>query len=341
MSAKIITSEVYSRDRTRSEFVAGVRRLSALATSAYGPAGQFKIIQPNSETDVIGVTTVSSRIFQNTRVHDPCTRALLELVRSHAARRGDGGLFMLGLATALVQKALDGPTSAVSVTTRTIAHERAMGALEAWLASPRCRFACALQWDCTFASIAVIRGVIGSKQACALQQDELELVCVLVLQAFLSALPSEANPTVPFVRQVGAVGASAIESRCVDGVLLDLPGTFDDDRPIGRDTHLAVALFDVPLEPTVASSSVYSMEAHVGAETAPQEGECWSGGQAAMTMLTRLCDGLAEACVGAVLCQKGIHPQLQRLLWYRGIVAIERLSLRNMTAVRPTPNLRA
>jgi chaperonin GroEL (HSP60 family) len=327
-------SEVYARDRTRSEFVAGVRRLSAVATSAYGPAGQFTIIQPNAETDAIGVTTVSSRIFENIRVRDPCSRALLELVRSHAARIGDGGLFMLSLATALVHKALDGPTSAVSITTRTIAHERAMEALEAWLASPRCRFACALHWDCTSSSIAVIRGVIGPKQACGLQQDELELLCVLVLQAFLSALPSDTNPTVPFVRQVGAVGASAMESRCIDGVLLDLPGTFDDDRPIKRDAHLAVAVFDVPLEPTVAASSVYSMEAHIGTETLSQGSDCWSGGQAVMVMLTGLCDALAEAAVGAVLCQKGIHPQLQRLLWCRGIVAIERLSLRNMTAVR-------
>ena len=185
-----------------------------------------------------------------------------------------------------------------------------------------------MSWeDCSSSALAVIQGVIGAKKACGLDEQEQRLLCVLILQAFLSALSAE-QQTAPFIRKVGIVGPTTIESQCIDGMLLEMPAHLAERSFDAQHGDSRVVLFDIALEPIQQYS-------HVQLESTAADD--LSGGGVAMVRLERLANALAESGVRLVLCQRGVHPDVQRLFLARGIASVERLALRNMSAVGPGP----
>jgi len=219
------------------------------------------------------------------------------------------------------------------------------------------------------ALLAVIRSQLASKQPLLQLSDaDRHYLSVLVLQAFLQGLQR------PGARGSGGTGfASNIRvhelpvggeggvqrSSLFDGVVLDIPlpihrriealcaptapsaGSTSSMSALHAYGPLRVILYDINL--TFAESEHFSADVGIGirssgaddttdrAATAPARDDYQ---QHVYGLMRSLCLRWQSVGVTLLACQKVIHPYLQQLCLERGILPLERLSIRHMEAVR-------
>ena len=110
--------------------------------------------------------------------------------------------------------------------------------------------------------------------------------------------------------------------------------------------YVAVALYDVSLASGDASAKcddAVAASVVPGARDSGSQGRRWGGGVVEVAQLEALGRSLVALGVRLVACQRLIHPWLQRYLHVRGVLALERLSIRHIgtrcTALRFGPRV--
>lgn len=98
--------------------------------------------------------------------------------------------------------------------------------------------------------------------------------------------------------------------------------------------HVAVALYDVSLASGDAVAPGHDDDTSLAATLSPKPrdgaGQRWGGGAVEIAQLEALGRELVALGVRLVACQRLIHPWLQRYLRLRGVLALERLSIRHV-----------
>lgn len=146
--------------------------------------------------------------------------------------------------------------------------------------------------------------------------------------------PDMQDPS-PLIRFVSLPGFRPTDSWVVTaGALLDLPLPEDGRHSI---ESAAVALFDVSLRAPEAEVNVVSTTGTGGAgeggdstKASESADVVWGTGAVEVAQLERLGRQLVRHNVGLVACQRLIHPWLKRFLLSRGIIPLERLSIRHI-----------
>eukprot|EP00741_Cyanophora_paradoxa_P008061 tig00001250_g7800.t1 len=343
LAKELIGSRVQDRTGTAHSVERAMRDLAAVCLSSYGPGGRWKLIQKGPDGGTTLLSSLSSRVLEFLEVTNPAAKVLVELVGHQQKQCGDGGLFALSLAAELVAgaSALAMPRHALLA-----AHDVAAQWTSEYLDSPTCACRVPLRWSDARAMAAVVRAVLAPKGVSRLSHEALSRLCTLVLRAFVSAIPSSGAATAPVVRTLGVAGRAGEECECVEGaVLVDVwparghPRSTPSPpprRPLRRQPRAAPCARPRPrpLRPARPEPRRRAVEA----ATAEVE---WRGGAAAWSVA-----GARAAAVAALaarveasgarilLCQRVIDPALQETLHRRGVLCLERLSLRHVAAVQ-------
>jgi hypothetical protein len=125
-----------------------------------------------------------------------------------------------------------------------------------------------------------------------------------------------------------AVGPAIERTTCyTNTILMDLPTVGDFQQSVGAAVrnHI-VALYDCSLELSLSSEYGSTIIQLMGAESLQESME--------YQQLRNFADYLQRSHVTLLVCQKRVHPYLQRLLRQRSIVLVYRVSVRYMVAVQ-------
>jgi chaperonin GroEL (HSP60 family) len=326
---------------TTKELLAIAIELEHLALTSFGPHGRFKVLQSNEEgTGSFVVTTSSSKIFTSTNlgINSPGSRVLVELIGAQSRSCGDGGLLAMALAARLVHSSimLDLPRHCILTALGTC-----LEWAEEYLLDEQCPCRIPLQWSDANALGALVRSIIGAKGVCRLQHKALHLLAAIVLEAFTSSIhEAQGGSLKSNVRFLPLLGPMPSESFALPRtVVLDLPLT--PNSPMCLKGGVVVALFDISVQLPKTSFTLQantSLEINeAGAAAATSE---WSAREVEEGVLLELADRLVELGVGLVASQKLLHPVLQASLVRRGVMVVERLSIRHIAAVQAVSGAR-
>jgi len=326
--------------------------LRTLSASSYGPAGKSKIIRASSD-GALTITSTSHRIFGAIRVEQPLARVLLELTSARQAGGADGGLFTLLLATELLLLAERAPLSSHLVSSLL---PEAMELCTSFLLAPECAVVADLKVSDLESLLALMQSVLSPKRVALPSLDglnpavgEVRQLAFLIVSAFVQSIgsaadyetemaPSKTNlnpsqpdeqPTnlLPGVRLLAVVGGSQLDSELLVGVVLDTPFFASTlQASCCRTSHLAVALYNVNLEPMMPTSLSAKVSLTSSSKTTVAEG--------LHEMLAKFAKAIENAGISLVACQQRVAPALVLLLNSYGISVLARLSLRHIGAVQ-------
>jgi hypothetical protein len=189
--------------------------------------------------------------------------------------------------------------------------------------------------------VTLVRSVLLAKACLSWQPAELHHVSLLLVQAFVAALPDlddehvAASPAVADVvsqvRVTVVPGLDCTDSVCLPyTVLLDVPWPFGVSTDSRSWTHVRTILYTVSLTMHEEVQLDRDLAVHWdhGASVPNVDGDVVRRRQ-----LHALVDQWLACAVKVVWCQKVIHPYLKAVLPRVGILAVERLSLRHVAAV--------
>ena len=298
-------SRIHAAAALQEAVTAVARQLGARARAAYGPCGQLTCsftegvlnraaTSTSCAANLIGLLRTDHG-SEAPPLHRMISRLLLDASAAHVKGTGDGGLFVLVVATAL----LDPPEALSTVM------------LRVWL--PLLTDWAVQYWQCGCGGLVergAMQPLLGVARSCLhkpgmlLHGAAVERLAVATVEATLRSIPAKTNSergNRPYVRVLGLLG-DASTSQCEQGLLID--ATHTTLVPLScTSTPVLVAVFGAPLSPP-------------------------DGMNAAQTTLWAECvaDMLCGLCVRVVGCQQVIHPLLVQQLAQRQISSLPRLS---------------
>lgn len=298
---------------------------------------RVKLLMNSFGSDVT-TTTSSGTLLSPSRMRSESNllKALLTLISGHVSHHKDGGLLLTIVASSLISSALEKNMPVFLITQ---AYQQAKQWILEYLNDPLCPVRLRIRWNDMSSITAIARTVLASKPACRWSRKSLKVVSDAVVEAFITSLGSSSpcdgsddgdgedtniSPSVRFVPWMGKCTAST--STAPNSILLDLPLPVSAATPI---VGVTIALFDISIETPESGlnlkSAIVSVDGDVPLWTVKGEEE---------EALKKLGDILASCKVTLCASQKLIHPFLKQYLHSLGIVALERLSLRHIAAVR-------
>lgn len=316
-----------------------------VALSSLGPGGSLQGVQANASTGVGVLSSASRRLFESLRLRTWHARALVRLaVQPQAEAFGDGGLVAAALASALVQAVRSGSESALD-------RFRMVRCLEGALDSLRRRMnrdlavdlggvgpvrpVRDLDWSDMGSLVALVRAVVAPKAKIGATDQEVDHICRTLVRAFVLAVPHSTLRR-PEVSLVTVVGPPAMESYSTSSVVADIPVCREAERMLPL-SGPSVVVFNTSLDVDLGRNDGCAGPSQEFGVTVEARSGLQGSGEAAMgfelRLLSRMVAALASENVAAVACQKTIHPFVKQELALRGIVPIERVSLRHIDAV--------
>ncbi|XP_030834395.1 McKusick-Kaufman/Bardet-Biedl syndromes putative chaperonin-like isoform X2 [Strongylocentrotus purpuratus] len=324
-------SHISSYDQQHPANIQALQAFKSIIKSCYGPQGHLKMIQ-NQCGGHVTLTSSSQRLLSTLSLSKPVLKMLSAAVEGHLKVYSDGGLHAALLACSLIEGCWEtGLHPMMSVAVNEVMQDICKKTM---MSSDIFRIPINVASMETLLSL--VRSVIASKPGCGLVKQDLHLIASLVVQSFISSIPSvdHGQPlTIPEVQVIGVEGEMPSGSHILEGILIeapDIPAFYTKDLQVpridsGRDAGcIRVVLFNISLS---GDSEEY---ADVGFELSPGLTAEASNLQA----MRDLVDQLVDTRVGLVACQKVIHPSIKRYLRQKGILSIDRLSIRHIRAVQ-------
>ena len=294
--------------------------LFRLAAAAFGPGGSPLLVQVTPDKQHVVCTSSSRRLWEALLVEHAVARLLLQPVRAAL----DGGLATVLLTSGLVRAFGDDASLTRAPRRGLDALDACAGIVHQWLdATPLVQRVDVSDMEMM---LAVAESALRTKRAACLDAHTARFLAIVLVQTLLDSLAADGRMS-GLVRFFAVPGiGSTMDSSRYAGVLVDvLPP--DDAPPLVE--NVAVALFNVslfdddPQQDTDLSVAVH--DALAGDEEARDARE--------VEALRVFGQRLIDAGVGLVACQKLVHPWLRDMLHARGIMVLERLSIRHMDAV--------
>eukprot|EP00638_Chattonella_subsalsa_P009391 CAMPEP_0117767474 /NCGR_PEP_ID=MMETSP0947-20121206/21636_1 /TAXON_ID=44440 /ORGANISM="Chattonella subsalsa, Strain CCMP2191" /LENGTH=577 /DNA_ID=CAMNT_0005591141 /DNA_START=86 /DNA_END=1816 /DNA_ORIENTATION=+ len=281
------------------------------------------MIQANALGGSVTVTSSAQRLFcaESIEFTNPFAKLVVDMSKSQIQSMGDGGLFTLGLASTLLDWALESnlPRSSIKV-----ALETAATWTEEYLQGNACPAKFKVNWSSMNIIESLVRSTIKPKKVTRLTEEELEYISQLTIEAFLAALDDkefgQARPIVKIIPFPGMpISASEVLTNTI---LLDTPMPPLPFLPTGP---VSIALFDV---------SLVAPETEIQMEMVASAGNEWRPADSDASHFDQLTSCLLKLQVGVVGCQKLVSPTLRRKLQQKKICVLSRLSLRHIGAMQ-------
>ncbi|XP_068597562.1 molecular chaperone MKKS [Brachionichthys hirsutus] len=309
--------------------------LRQLLKSCFGPTGRLKHVRNNIGGRVV-TTSTSSVLLSAISSTEPLLNLIKASVLNHVSRFGDCGLFSAILCLSLIERATrSGLRTRVAVGVN--AH--LLGLCTAYLRGDACGCKVKLDFCSSRDSIKLALGVISSKAACVLTRPEALHVSTLAVEAFLLTVPRDVTGAVTLGRvvTVSAEGHSVLDSAVFPGLLVDVPDDFAHGEPerVHADPP-RVVLFGASLAGDLSELGDGTIEARRGEADADSQ---------ILDQLLGLGKRAVEDEVKLFVCQKVVHPVLQRFLRDHGVMVIQRLGgalmepLSRLTGAQPVATL--
>ncbi|KAF7219718.1 molecular chaperone MKKS [Nothobranchius furzeri] len=310
-----------------------LRLMMELLRSCYGPTARLKQVHNNIGGLVVTTSTSSVLLPAITSSH-PLINVMKSSLLSHVHRFSDCGLFAAILCLSLVEQAkLSGVREHAVI--RVNNHLLAM--CISYLQQDGCSCKVSLDFCRSQNLIALARSVISSKPACVLTELESLHISRLAVHAFLLTVPCSIPGTVSLGKIVTVTikGHSVLESAVFTGLLVDVPEDNFFDTKDSFSAPLLMVLFSASLAGDLCEVGEGVIQAHPHLDTASQ----------ILDQLLELGKQVVKDEVRVFVCQKVIHPVLQRFLRCHGVFVIERLGvalmepLTQMTGAQPVATL--
>ncbi|XP_068423242.1 molecular chaperone MKKS isoform X2 [Clinocottus analis] len=308
--------------------------LRQLLKSCFGPTGRLKQVHNNIGGHVV-TTSTSSVLLPAISSSQPFINLIKTSILNHVSRFSDCGLFAAVLCLSLIEHATRSGLSG-SVAIRVNTH--LLGLCTSYLQREDCGCKVKLDFCSSHSLVALARGVISSKPACALTEQEALHVSKLAVRAFLLTVPcqSPGEVTLGKIVTVSVEGHPVLNSAVFPGLLVDAPDVLRVDGLESPLSHpLRVVLFSASLAGDLAELGDGTIEVHPGADTDLQ----------ILDQLLELGKRVVKDEVKLCACQKVVHPVVQQYLKSHGVVVIERLGITLMepfaqlTGARPVATL--
>ncbi|KAH9113100.1 hypothetical protein LEN26_010482 [Aphanomyces euteiches] len=298
--------------------------LWCLSSTAYGPKGQFILVQANELCgDAFVLTSSASRILDRISLDSSVGVLMAHFIDSHLKQYRDGGHLCILLVSKLLLELFS---------------ERYFGlhlALE-WSVAAMAETEEEIEWQDEEALVAAVRGIVAPKSV-ANAPDSL---CKLLVQTFVGHIPwllhhPTERPLVKVVQAPSQSTAKALSHTAL--VNVSCPRA---QFPLA---NVIIALFSVTIRPSVIDTpsdlkitlTVDTGDYHLA--MAPSSSFI---NEAEMLVWRRIADKLHDYGVHLVLSQKKIPAFLATYLNQLGIAAIERLSIHHIENVQAVSGAR-
>lgn len=301
-----------------------------ITSSAYGYFGGHILLRSNSIGGSASFSSSSSRFFSECRTvfRNDAIRILLDILGQTKRMYGDGGWFGLMMSTRLIALGIE---SDIPITLLTSGYLTALRHAEAAiedkaLSAP---LKLSVSWSDHLTIMCLIKSVLQSRTSLGLSDKEIDHMCEILLTAFLSSLNDKENmvlfPNIFYRKCPGMCldNTTAFE----DALVMDIPIPIHLMHSTGR--NLKVALFDCSLE---LSAGDVGLSLDI---------DCNNDDESVVTVkdteflfLEHVARVIIRSRVSLVCSQRRIHPYLQRILLAEGVIPLQRLSIRYITAMQ-------
>ena len=323
-------SEFHAEPLTDPDNCLAIGTLQQLFASCYGLNARPKLLHNNSGGHVT-LTTSAARLLQCMSVSRPVLRLVTTAVQQHVSLYGDCGLLAGQLCLGLIDRSL---TLHIHRRLITEVNESILKCCLDYLHSERCACRVAVNFSTTVDLLKLAETAVTTKTVCGFLAGDARRMSKLIVEAFLKCFPdSKTNTDLWGITEyVTMEGSNVGESYLIDGILIEAPhiATYSvrshswKHIPEGpRKGSIRVALFNTSLagETNMSVDAEYQLDPRVEFSSAVV-GQLLDCGRR-----------LVGQAVGAVLCQKVIHPRIKRYLKRNGVLVLDRLGLQRATAV--------
>lgn len=324
-------SRVRRKTLNDPELRAALQVFGHLLTTCMGPHGSIKTIQ-NSVGGPFTLTSCSNRLLHAMSFSRPCLRIIVTAVTGHLRNYHDGGLLAGSLCLQLVNSALSVET--VSRKCVRDVYEVLLGRVFEYLNSDECPVRVHMDTSNVRVMLWYVKSLI-TKPLCQLRSASLDHVSQLILKVFLSSIPDTLQSFISdriFVLQLPNKDIASSEVK--SGLLIEcfeisaLKGEQDlhISSPQDADCPVMVLLVDVSMSGDA--------EEAIGIPVEARPEMINSATEFVISRMVTLCDWLADAKIGLLLCQKVIHPRVKSHLRSKGILFVDRLGIKPMAYIQ-------
>lgn len=305
-----------------SDALAAFKTLYDLVSSAQGPCGNTKILQ-NLSGGHLTLTSSSKRLLNTLSITKPVIELLVSSAQGHLDAYKDGGLFLLSLTCSLIMASVE---SDLNRRILSEIYEKFLTLCVEYLNSDEC--ACkinAVLADIGFVK-SCVRTVVQAKPLCRLNDEKLDLISRLLIEAFLTTVSDTGSSTAvnESVHIISHEGRDVLEGKLVTGLMLQAPELskfkvvkLDMKRHSGEGNRIKVAMVTVSMSGDLEEVPDVKLEVWNGVDLE----------SALVEQEMKFCQQIVECGVGMLLCQKVVHPKLKLELKRSGVIVVDRLGL--------------
>ena len=290
--------------------------------SCLGPHGQCKLIH-NGLGGHVTVTSSSERLLRTTQTSSPVLKLIIVGVQQHLAVFSDGGAMAVTLALQIILRArkLDInrhlATEIINVVT-----QECIG----FLHSDGCASRFRLSLDNLDHLLKIVHGITSTKAACCTSRKETEHIDRCIVKTFLKTFQNNLNSSDERVRYLCVEGKSVKDSYVIDGLVVEAINIPTNSQSAPRvkflndglkSGQILTAVFNISLAGDMEDMIDVVFEA--SHESQVQD--------AVLEQILAMGADLIKLGVGAVFCQKVMHPKLKLLLKENGILPVDRLGI--------------
>ena len=306
--------------------LSAIQTLYQLAASSRGPLGNMKMLQ-NQSGGHLTVTSSSKRLLNSLSVTKPVIQLLVSAAQGHLDAFSDGGLFLVSLATSLTITSLQ---SDLSCKTLSEIFEKFLTLCLQYLHSDICGCKVGTVLSNINFMKSIVRTVIQSKPLCKLNEEKLELISRLVIEAFLGSVSDTySNIGIDNVHILCREGSNIIESKLLTGLIIQAP-------ELSKYKSVKLSLKRHENEGNRIKVAVVTVSMSGDMEEIPDtQLEVWNGVDLDSVLVEQemtFCQQIVECGVGMLFCQKVVHPKLKLELRQSGVLVLDRLGL-NMVGI--------
>ncbi|XP_032231953.1 McKusick-Kaufman/Bardet-Biedl syndromes putative chaperonin isoform X2 [Nematostella vectensis] len=325
---KTTRKQIYSKPLDSPTVLDALAVFGKLCKSSYGPTGRLKFLQTALGGHVTVTSSCATILHHLISSCHPIVHLVMLAVKGHLDVYGDGGLATCILTTRLIETSIK---LAIPRQLVVEVYAYALGIMTSYMVSEKHPWKMKLDVSDMKSMMCLLRSVLHTKPASCLTERDLNHMCTTLLKAFLHSLPSMSDaishPLSPSpVQFLRCEGSAVIDSRVVDGVLLQAPSVLQPHHQLIQQP-VKVALYNISM-----ATDTEEWFSDVTTTTVDVSDSGLNTG--ILKQMIDVAMVLVSAGVGLVACQKCIHPTLKRFLKDRKVYVFDRLSVMHINAVQ-------
>lgn len=303
--------------------IQGLSSLCEILASSFGHRGHVKVIHNNCGGDVM-LTSISERLLQLLSISKAVLKLITTVMKEHTKTYSDGGLFLGVFALKLIINALKlNIHRHLIIEVYDLLLKECIKVIES--SDYRCR-----QEICTSDNeffIRLARSMYSSKPGCLLFDSDIDHLTYMTVDGYRKCHIIGCLPETSKLLYVTIDGKPPKDSRLVSGVLYEsphLPVYCQHSVHLPSDKNVTSVVL---VQMSMAGDSDGFLDVNYELTAGIQLSD------AVVNQLLHFADNIAAAGVGALICQKVVHPKVKRFLREHHVVVLDRLGTTLFEAV--------